>query len=55
MTDTLQPTKVDIQPTQDLTLWLEIFETQSRYSHAIDADEITDAAERADLLERRQG
>ncbi|HHV22723.1 MAG TPA: aromatic-ring-hydroxylating dioxygenase subunit beta [Propionibacterium sp.] len=40
MTDTLQPTKVDIQPTQDLTLWLEIFETQSRYSHAIDADDI---------------
>lgn len=40
MTDTLHPTEVDLKPTQDLTLWLEIFETQARYSHAIDADDI---------------
>lgn len=45
MTDTLQsaelaPATADIQPTPDLTLWLEIFETQARYAHAIDSDRL---------------
>ncbi len=39
MTNTMGTT-TDARPTPDLMLWLEIFETQSRYAHAIDSDDL---------------